>query len=115
MQVSWLTLHQYTIKGRIDQQLTHLFKDGPYGETPREEEGSADLERFFDDHLGASEKEGMDKENLPSNIVAQYLLNPKRLPEGPLKEGNHSPNDQDPLESRRTAYNAPYGGHPATR
>lgn len=43
--------------------------DGPYGETPREEEGQADLERFFDDHLGASEREGMDKENLPSNQI----------------------------------------------
>lgn len=27
------------------------------------------MERFFDDHLGASDKDGMDKENLPTNIV----------------------------------------------
>lgn len=31
------------------------------------------MERFFDDHLGASEKEGMDKENLPSNLVETML------------------------------------------
>lgn len=42
--------------------------DGPYDETPRDQEGQADLERFFDDHLGASDKDGMDKENLPTNL-----------------------------------------------
>lgn len=50
--------------------------DGPYGETPREEEGQADLERFFDDHLGASERDGMDKENLPSNLVLHVSMRP---------------------------------------
>lgn len=48
--------------------------DGPYGETPRDEEGQADLERFFDDHLGASERDGMDKENLPTNLAPVVLL-----------------------------------------
>lgn len=43
--------------------------DAAYEETPNEQEGQADLERFFDDHLGASDREGMDKENLPSNLV----------------------------------------------
>lgn len=51
--------------------------DGPYEETPREQEGQADLERFFDDHLGASEREGMDKENLPTNLVAQSVKPPQ--------------------------------------
>lgn len=51
--------------------------DGPYGETPREEEGQADLERFFDDHLGASERDGMDKENLPSNLIEYVSLSPQ--------------------------------------
>lgn len=43
--------------------------EGSYDETPKDEEGQADLERFFDDHLGASERDGMDKENLPTNLV----------------------------------------------
>lgn len=41
--------------------------DGAYQETPRDQESQSDLERFFDDHLGASDKDGMDKENLPTN------------------------------------------------
>lgn len=34
------------------------------------------MERFFDDHLGASERDGMDKENLPTNLVPIVLNNP---------------------------------------
>jgi len=45
--------------------------DAAYEETPNDQDGQADLERFFDDHLGASDREGMDKENLPSNLVHQ--------------------------------------------
>jgi hypothetical protein len=52
-------------------------EDGPYDETPVEQEGQADLERFFDDHLGASDREGMDKENLPSNLVALLSAAPQ--------------------------------------
>jgi hypothetical protein len=50
--------------------LPACLKDGPYDETPVEQEGQADLERFFDDHLGASDRDGMDKENLPTNLVS---------------------------------------------
>lgn len=53
-------------------------KDGPYEETPVEQEGQADLERFFDDHLGASDRDGMDKENLPTNLVS-LLSEPPQL------------------------------------
>lgn len=55
-------------RGNYSRQL--IPKDGPYEETPVEKDGQADLERFFDDHLGASDRDGMDKENLPSNLVA---------------------------------------------
>lgn len=43
--------------------------DEKYEETPADSESQAELERFFDDHLGASDRDGMDKENLPSNLV----------------------------------------------
>lgn len=58
--------------------------DGPYEETPREQEGQADLERFFDDHLGASEKDGMDKENLPSNLVPLIAIAPREVQRPPV-------------------------------
>lgn len=61
--------HNYSRLIEIDLLSLTSHLDGPYGESPREEEGQADLEKFFDDHLGASERDGMDKENLPSNIV----------------------------------------------
>lgn len=60
-----------------------LFVDGPYEETPREEEGQADVEKFFDDHLGASERDGMDKENLPSNLAELIIQVPSKI-------GSHS-------------------------
>lgn len=54
-----------------------LNPDGPYEETPVEREGQADLERFFDDHLGASDRDGMDKENLPTNLIASVSESPR--------------------------------------
>lgn len=59
--------------------------DGPYDETPRDEDGQADLEKFFDDHLGASERDGMDKENLPTNLVPLIMRSPKIVP-GPQRD-----------------------------
>lgn len=85
--------------------------DGPYDETPRDEDGQADLERFFDDHLGASERDGMDKENLPTNLVPLIVRSPKIVP-GPQRDTDS--NDPSLVVSRPVVVNEdsvlPYTG-----
>lgn len=59
--------------------------DKSYEETPTEAKNQQDLEMFFDNHLGASDREGMDKENLPTNAVPFILENPTVMSESELK------------------------------
>lgn len=72
--------------------LTNLIStDGAYQETPRDQESQSDLERFFDDHLGASDKDGMDKENLPTNwspVVVKATEAINNLKDSPLALGS---------------------------
>lgn len=43
------------------------------------------MERFFDDHLGASERDGMDKENLPSNLIPIVFMNPQEVGDSKIR------------------------------
>lgn len=47
------------------------------------------MEKFFDDHLGASEREGMDQENLPTNLVPLIMRRPNMIP-GPERDTHYN-------------------------